>query len=259
MKEENPEAIVIGEVWEDASDKISYSVRRAYLQGDELDSVMNYPFKNAIVAFLCDKNSAYLAETVANIVDHYPKATLDCLMNILGTHDTARILTVLGGKQARTKDEMASDSASMNEAERFAAVQKLKIAALLLYTLPGVPCTYYGDEIGMEGFGDPFCRRCFDESEANTGLTDYYRRLGAIRKEYADVFTTGKYEEIYEKNGCFVFVRRGFSRSVYTCVNLSSEKYSAEIDHAFDLLNQCDLPQKFTMESGGYCLFSAKN
>lgn len=259
VKEENPEAIVIGEVWEDASDKISYSVRRAYLQGDELDSVMNYPFKNAIVAFLCDKNSAYLAETVANIVDHYPKATLDCLMNILGTHDTARILTVLGGKQARTKDEMASDSASMNEAERFVAVQKLKIAALLLYTLPGVPCTYYGDEIGMEGFGDPFCRRCFDESEANTGLTDYYRRLGAIRKEYADVFTTGKYEEIYEKSGCFVFVRRGVSRSVYTCVNLSSEKYSAEIDHAFDLLNQCDLPQKFTLECGGYWLFSAKN
>lgn len=259
VKEENQDALIIGEVWEDASDKISYSVRREYLYGEELDSVMNYPFRNAIIEFLGKKNSAYFAETIASIIDHYPKDTLDCLMNILGTHDTARILTIFGGKQANTKEEMALDNAVMTTEEKQSAIQKLKIAALLLYTLPGVPCIYYGDEIGMEGFGDPFCRRCFDELTADISLLEYYRLLGTIRRNYADVFSTGEYIEIYEKNGCIIYKRKGEQRSVYTCVNLSGNDYLLQLDNALDLIENRPFPQKYTLKSGEYALIATEN
>ena len=256
VKETDENAVIIGEVWEDASDKIAYSVRREYLQGEELDSVMNYPFKDAIAAFLCDGNSGYLAETVAEIVDHYPKQTLDCLMNVLSTHDTPRILTVLAGKRARNKDEMAAQSAYLSQSERATATEKLKIAALLSYTLPGVPCIYYGDETGMEGFGDPFCRRCFDLSRADERLVEFYRRLGAVRREYADVFTDGEYHELYERNGCFAFMRKGKSRSVYVCVNLSGEKFFTESAGGYDLLNRTLLPEKVSLNENAFLLFA---
>lgn len=259
VKETNENAVIIGEVWEDASDKIAYSTRRAYLQGEELDSVMNYPFKDAIVAFVNDANSFYLAETVANIVDHYPKATLDCLMNILGTHDTARILTVLGKKQARGKDEMASESARLSEGEKAVAIQKLKIAALLQYTLPGVPCVFYGDETGMEGFGDPFCRKCFEFARVDHRLIDFYKRLGWVRREFSDVFAKGEYMEIYEQNGCFAFLRRGETRSVYVCANLSGDKFLLKCDGGYDLLAEASLPPKLSLSSGEYLMFVKDN
>lgn len=242
VKEENEDAVIIGEVWEDASNKIAYSQRRAYLHGDELDSVMNYPFKDAIIAFVKDGNSAYLAETVANIVDHYPKDTLDCLMNILGTHDTARILTVLSGKTANNKDEMASDSAFLTQKERAEAIEKLKIAALLEYTLPGFPCVYYGDEIGIEGFGDPFCRRCFDWNGVDCDLREYYKRLGRLRKQYADVFAHGEYYETFEREGCYCFKRVGEKRSIYVFVNASNEEYVFSVKGGDDDgCNGCDV------------------
>ncbi|MDD6995938.1 MAG: glycoside hydrolase family 13 protein [Candidatus Borkfalkiaceae bacterium] len=259
VKESNEHAVIIGEVWEDASCKIAYSARREYLQGEELDSVMNYPLKNAIVAFVCDGNSRYLSETVADIVDHYPKETLDCLMNILGTHDTPRILTVLAGKRARTKDEMASESALLTESEKEAAVQKLKIAALLQFTLPGVPCVYYGDETGMEGFGDPFCRKCFDFSRADRRLIGYYQRLGAVRQEYADVFKEGEYREIFERNGCFAYMRRGKTRSVYVCANMSHEKFLLTSGGGYDLLNENFLPEKISLNENDFLLFVKDN
>ena len=122
VKEETPDAIVIGEVWEDASNKIAYSERREYLQGYELDSVMNYPLKDAIISYVQSGNTTQLRETLYMLIDNYPKQTLDCLMNILGTHDTPRILTVLGGKTCANKDEMAVTS--MNADEVSAAKKK---------------------------------------------------------------------------------------------------------------------------------------
>lgn len=258
VKEANENAVIIGEVWEDASDKIAYSARREYLHGEELDSVMNYPFKDAIVSYVKDGNSGFLAETVAKIVDHYPKATLDCLMNILGTHDTARILTVLAGKTAYTKDEMAADSAFLSVEERNRAVSNLKIAALLLFTLPGVPCIYYGDEIGMEGFGDPFCRRCFDFRHADERLLEFFRKLGEIREKYRDIFTEGEYEEVYEKDGCFAFRRVGGAKAVYVCVNLSQEQFClSEPSGAWNLLTDETMPSKISLKYGDYYCFLA--
>lgn len=225
VKEKTPDAVIIGEVWEDASNKIAYSKRREYLQGKELDSVMNYPLKDAIIRFMLTENAEALADTVRTLQDHYPKQTLDCLMNILGTHDTARILTVLGGKTCYTKEEMASPAMRLNDSERRNATEKLKMAAFLQYTLPGVPCVYYGDENAAEGYIDPFCRRCFDWDNLNDELIAHYRKLGELRIRFASVFKEGVYKEIFVKNGCYLFKRSVRDSVAYIFANNSAESY----------------------------------
>ena len=225
VKSKDKDGIIIGEVWEDASDKIAYSKRREYLQGHELDSVMNYPLKNAIIGFMQSENGSYLAKTVRVLLDHYPKQTADCLMNILGTHDTPRILTVLGGKVCYNKDEMAQPSALLSADEKKKAIEKLKMAALLQFTLPGVPCVYYGDENGMEGHIDPFCRKCFDWEHLNEDLIGFYRKLGEIRTEYKRVFKDGEYKEIHLEDGFFVYKRTKGKAAVYVYANNCSKSY----------------------------------
>ena len=181
VKDTNPEAVIIGEVWEDAADKVAYSKRKAYFQGHELDSVMNYPWKEAIIRYIQTGKAVDLLRSIRLLINHYPKQSLDCLMNILGTHDTARILTVLGGIYCQNKEEMAKDTAYLTLESKEIAIKKLKMAAILQYTLPGVPCLYYGDENGMEGHIDPFCRQCFDWEHLNNDLISFYKRLGEIR------------------------------------------------------------------------------
>ncbi len=229
VKEENPEAIIIGEVWEDASNKISYSNRKKYLQGNELDSVMNYPLKDAIISFVQFGKTLQLRETIKMLLDNYPKDTVDCLMNILGTHDTPRILTVLGGKSCVTKDEMAVTT--LTEEERSRAKEKLKMAAVLQFTLPGVPCLYYGDENGMDGYKDPFCRKCYDWEHIDRDLHQFYYHLGQIRSDRLhDIFKDGTYREVYADVSCLVFERRSKAGAAYVYVNNSAGDYNVTLD-----------------------------
>ena len=223
VKESNPNAIIIGEVWEDASNKVAYSKRREYLQGYELDSVMNYPFKEAIIRYIQTENSLELLGTVRSIMNHYPKQTVDCLMNILGTHDTARILTVLGGIYCRNKEEMAKESAYLTAENKENAIKKLKMAAILQYTLPGVPCLYYGDENGMEGHIDPFCRQCFDWEHQNHELYNFYAKLGEIRQNNKDIFKDGEFEVLNTDGGFIFYKRTNGNNSLYIYVNNSSK------------------------------------
>ena len=223
VKEETPEAVIIGEVWESASDKIAYGKRREYFQGEELDSVMNYPLKDAIIGYVISGKVKILTETIDMLLDNYPKSSLDCLMNILSTHDTARILTVLAGKDTYDKEEMAVTF--LSDDERKAGIEKVKLAAVLQYMLPGVPCVYYGDENGMEGYIDPFCRRCFDWEHMNEDLIDFYRKLGAVRAEFREILRDGEYAEVYRgKSSFLLFARVKNGKSCYTYVNNGSEK-----------------------------------
>ena len=227
VKEVSPEAVIIGEVWEDASNKIAYSERRKYLQGNELDSVMNYPLKDAIIHFVQTGKTFLLRETLSMLLDNYPKETVDCLMNILGTHDTPRILTVFGGKTCSGKDEMAVTF--MTERDKARAKQQVMMAAVLQFTLPGVPCIYYGDENAMEGYQDPFCRRCFDWINTDEELLAFYQKLGQIRRQ-SDVFRNGEYREIFADSGCLVYERRTAEEAIYVWVNNSHGEYSIHAD-----------------------------
>ncbi len=181
------EAVIIGEVWENAADKVSYGARRRYFQGKQLDSVMNYPVRSGILAFVRDGDAETLYHTLTELYGSYPRAVSDALMNLLGTHDTERILTVLGADPTdfeQPNDWMAH--AKLSPAKLAKALGRLRMAATLQFTVFGIPSVYYGDEVGMEGFHDPFCRFPFPWHEIDTParaeLLGFYRALGELRK-----------------------------------------------------------------------------
>ena len=222
-KENSNDKIVIGEVWEDASNKVAYGQRRYYLQGDQLDSVMNYPLKDALIHYLRTGNSQVMREVMQMICGNYPKPVTDSLMNIIGGHDTMRILTALGSEHfTDNKDEQAEHRLSPGEYARGAAL--LKMAALLQFTLPGFPCIYYGDEAGMEGYSDPFSRRFFPWDNINEDLRSFYKQLGEVRSGNK-IFTDGEYELVKEQHGLFFFRRVKFGEAVYIYTNLSGAEY----------------------------------
>ena len=216
-KEANPECLIIGEVWEDASNKIAYGQRRRYLQGKQLDSVMNYLFKNAIIDYVKTGNASIIKNTVEEVLKNYPKQCTDVLMNFLGTHDTRRILTVLGCDEfPKTKEEEAK--LELSEEQYELAVKRLKPALVLVMFLPGVPCIFYGDEAGTEGGRDPLNRRYFPWRKENTEILDYVRTLGKIRTENED-FKDGEFSLICAEQGVFAFRRRDTA----IVVNISDE------------------------------------
>ena len=181
LRQIRPDALLMGEVWEDASNKISYGIRRKYFTDGVLDSCMNYPFRSAILNFLQGRDDGIqLQETVMTIAENYPPQVLSCNMNLLGSHDTPRILTALVDDCDYNREEAAAKKLSAELLKQ--AKEKLFSAVFLQYTLPGAPSIYYGDEAGMEGHKDPFNRRTFPWGKEDPILLGLYRTLGNLRK-----------------------------------------------------------------------------
>ena len=180
VKELKPDALVLGEVWEDASNKKAYDRRRTYFTNAELDSVMNYPYRTAILNFMRGFDSGRgFQETVMSIAENYPQQVVACNMNLLGTHDTPRILTALVDDFDGSREEKAKRRLSRNQSE--VAHERLLMASFLQYMLPGCPSIYYADEAGMEGYKDPFNRRPYPWGREDTELLEHYMRLGKLR------------------------------------------------------------------------------
>ena len=183
VKEINPDAYVLGEVWEDASNKSAYGQRRKYFTNAELDSVMNYPFRTAIINFIRGWDAGQgLKHTVMSIVENYPQEVVHCNMNLLGTHDTPRILTALVDDFDGSREEKAKRRLSRNQFD--VARERILAASFLQYTLPGSPSLYYGDEACMEGYRDPFNRRPYPWGREDPEFMDHFRRLGQLRKDH---------------------------------------------------------------------------
>lgn len=183
MKELRPDALLMGEVWEDASNKTAYNCRRTYFTGGELDSVMNYPFRTAIINYVRGIDGGQgLKETVMSIVENYPAEVVHCNLNLLGTHDTPRILTALVDDFNGSRQEQAKRHLSRSQME--VARDRLRTASFLQYTLPGSPSLYYGDEACMEGHRDPFNRRPFPWGREDMDFTAHFIRLGQLRQKH---------------------------------------------------------------------------
>lgn len=205
-KSEKSDALVLGEVWEDASNKTAYGIRRRYLLGGQLDTVMNYPFRDAILSFLAGEHASLCMEMIENIVENYPPETLRILMNHIGTHDTERALTVLAGPPTENHDRKWQSQTKLTKEQREIGLMKMRLASLVQFTLPGVPCIYYGDEAGMEGYKDPFNRGCYPWGHENQSLIYWYKCLAQLRKSFS-VFREGKFRNAYSHNSILSFER----------------------------------------------------
>ena len=220
------DGLLLGEVWEDASHKISYSQLRKYLLGDELDGVMNYPLRDAVHSFLLGKRSApEICETLQSLKENYPKEALYGALNLMGSHDRPRLMTLMGeAPDPETLTEEERRDYRLPEDRRNLAKGRIWLATLLQMTLPGVPCIYYGDDAGLEGYADPYNRGTFPWGEEDKDLETIYRNAIALRR-LDPVFIDGDFtpfacgEEVFgfrRESGdslCAVLVNRSLSKS----------------------------------------------
>lgn len=257
VKEEKDDGFVLGEVWEDASNKSSYGKLRRYLLGKQLDSVMNYPFAGAVIDFIRDANAELFASRVMSIVENYPKEVLDVLMNHLSTHDTMRAITALAGENCAYRDRKWQSTHSLDEREYHYGMKLLMAASAMQFALPGVPTIYYGDEAGMQGYKDPFNRRCYPWGKENGELVEWYKKLGKIRNENR-VFKDGRFEILSAVAGCVAFSRKNDDEAILVISNSNPHPITyyvkSEWCDAHDLLgngkvaaNMVDIEEKSTV------------
>lgn len=226
VKKAKSDALVLGEVWEDASNKFSYGVRRRYLQGKQLDSVMNYPFAEAITTFIRTGMVDGFCEKIMTILENYPKCVVDVLMNHIGTHDTMRAITQLVGESCEYRDRQWQSQKRLSKSQFERGVRLLKLASLIQYTLPGVPSLYYGDEAGMEGYKDPFNRVCYPWENENKELLEHYKNLGKLRKKCL-CLKEGRFVPVSQMLGCLAYSRIGQDDEIMVIINRNEH----EIDY----------------------------
>lgn len=230
IKAENPDGLLIGEVWEDASNKVSHGGRRRFLLGRQLDSVMNYPFREAIIRFVTGGDAQDFNDAVMDVLGHYPRGVVDLLMNLVGTHDTERILSVLGGAPlGLNREEQAG--VVLSDSQRANGLRLLRLAAVLQYTLPGIPSLYYGDEAGCEGLRDPFNRAGYPWGKEDRELLAFYKKLGKMRRLPA--FDGGDYVPLDIGLGHIVYVRKKGNCQVLVAVNRWTQPERVRIPEDF--------------------------
>ena len=206
VKSEKEDALIIGEVWEDATNKLAYHKRRRYLLGGQLDSVMNYPFADAIMYFMRTGIAGGFMDKILTILENYPPQCIPVLMNHIGTHDTVRAITAMVAESCEGRDRRWQANRTLTENQLEIGTQMLKTAAAIQFTLPGIPSIYYGDEAGLNGYKDPFNRGCYPWGKENSELIGWYRELGKIRKENSSLYD-GSFHPVSEAAGCIAYVR----------------------------------------------------
>lgn len=218
VKAHGPDCYLLGEVWEDATTKEAYGVRRTYLLGKGLDGVMNYPFRNAILSFLRGGSALSSAEQLTAICEHYPAPALHALMNHLGTHDTERILTALEDEPAEGRDRYWQSGRRLPKPKYDHGIRLVRLAYAMLFTLPGLPCIYYGDEVGMQGYRDPFNRAYYDWDSTENRIKPLLRQLAKLRKE-CDAFWEGDFRVTRADGGLLQYRRTGPTETAEIAIN----------------------------------------
>ena len=207
LKEENSEALLIGEVWEDASNKVSYGEMRKFLWGKELDSVMNYVFREAVLSYLTGCDGKLFSMKISSLLENYPLHSLYTAMNLLSSHDVPRALTALADTpDFRTLTREQQHDYVITEDKKDLAKRRMVLAVALQMTLPGAPTVYYGDEMEMFGFADPFNRAPMDWSHGESEILRQIKMFANLRKEKA-ALCTGFYTLIFANDGVVCYMR----------------------------------------------------
>lgn len=225
MKTIDPEAVLIGEVWEDPTTKYSYGKLRQYFWGSELDGTMNYPFREVFLKFLLvDIDACQVHERIMNLYENYPRENFFGQMNLIGSHDRARILTLLG--EAPSPEELTvseQENYHLTSHNRWLATQRLKIFALIQMSFPGVPCLYYGDEAGLEGYPDPFNRGAYPWGREDQEILQWVKRVLRYRQEY-EVLQEGEFFSWSVCKDVYAFKRRSEKEEITVLVNRSAQE-----------------------------------
>lgn len=257
IKSVNKDALVIGEVWEDASTKVSYGELRPYLLGDQLDGTMNYPFMNAIIAYVRDGDERFFKDTVQSILENYPKETVYCLMNSLGTHDTVRIINALSDVRAHGWSKTHKLGYKLPDSEYEKAKKKLYLASVLQFTLPGIPSIFYGDEAGLQGFDDPINRRPYPWGSEDKEILTHYKKLGRIRRENRAVFSGGF--NMRDENGLVAYERAGGDDEILIAVNAGTDDKTLFINKEYtSLYNNKEYKDVVDVPAGSFVILKKK-
>ncbi len=238
VKETKEDAVIIGEVWEDASNKSAYGERREYFLGNELDSVMNYPMRNALIDAVLGKiDATELDDRLMSLKENYPPQAYYSLLNMVSSHDVERVLTMMGGVPSR--HEVDREYQANFKLDGYALEVARDRATLILglqMTLPGVPCIYYGDEIGMQGYGDPFCRMCYpwgkeDEVDPTGVMRERYHNMITLRN-MSKAFSIGEFASVYKIGRVYAFIRYYEDEKYIIVANMDVKAENIRLDVA---------------------------
>lgn len=243
----NPSTVLYGEVWEDASNKISYGVRKKYFLGCELDGVMNYPLRAGLISYLRYRNTDNLFYALTDIINNAPKRILDMQMNLIGSHDTERIITALGGESSIGKTNEYLANKKMDSEEYKIAKSLLMSAFTVLLTIPGIPSLYYGDEAGLEGYGDPFNRMTFPWGKEDNELTEYFKKISKIRRENK-VYADGEFKLLHLDKSFLIFSRIDRNNAYITIINNSDSDIVFTFKNESQSLITTNTACKFTVK-----------
>ena len=246
--QEKADAYLLGEVWEDGSNKIAYSQRRRYLLGSETHGLMNYPFRTAALDWLRGGDAAVFRDTMEVIREHYPRPAFYSALNILGTHDTPRILTLLGAEDVPdTKDGRAAYR--LSPAQRQKGQARLRVGEMLLYCFPGSPTVYYGDEAGMEGFEDPLNRGTYPWGQEDQELLAFFRQLGQLRRERLSL-QEGDLTYLHARGGVLVLRRQLGDEITVAALNAGEDAAEVAIPWPRELAREALTFQQFYAPGG---------
>ncbi len=219
---------IIGEVWEDASNKCNYGHRMEYFLGNQLTSVMNYPVKNAILAYIRYSGAwaNHLKETLITIfLENYPREIAYSLMNFVTSHDTVRAITKLAGSEVDDHDmEWQSKHDTLTREEYLLGRKRLMLAYSMIYFLPGIPSIFYGDESGISGQKDAFCRKPFNWGRRDKKLTKFFRELGKFRNSEKEFLKDADFGVIHIDGEICILERRKANRRLIYIANISERK-----------------------------------
>ena len=223
VKRHGSEKYLLGEVWEDATNKWSYGRRRTYLLGKGLDAVMNYPFKDATLAFVKGGDARTAAHDIMRICEHYPAPALHVLMNFMSTHDTVRAITAIAGESCEGRDRYWQSARRLTPEQYENGRRLMTLAYAMIFTLPGIPSIYYGDEIGMQGYKDPFNRAFFDWESRETRIRPVLQNLAALRKS-CPAFADGTLAVTQAQGGVLCYERRAEAAVAAVCINRTEQQ-----------------------------------
>lgn len=216
MKEHNEDTLILGEIWDDAS---------KYFVGDQYDSVMNYRIRAALIDYLKNGNATRLNDTLMAVYEDYPEEAFYALMNLMGSHDVARAIYVLGGGVD------SEERAEFSDYDKALGKQRLKLAALFEFGYAGAPTIYYGDEAGVTGSKDPDCRRTYPWGNEDESLVSFYESIGSVRENNKELFSYGDLTTLYTgAEGVYVYGRSYEDEHAIVAINPTNTDAKVTID-----------------------------